>query len=54
MKIIVSLKIMVIFTALFFGANAQTESDILGVFGSSMGSQGARACLAFSIIKHLI
>ena len=33
MKKIISLTIMVIFTAVLFEANAQTESDLLGVFG---------------------
>ena len=33
MNRIISFTIMVIFTSLLFGANAQTESDLLGVFG---------------------
>ena len=33
MNRIISFTLMVIFTSLLFGANAQTESDLLGVFG---------------------
>ena len=33
MNRIISFTILVIFTSLLFGANAQTESDLLGVFG---------------------